>query len=121
MPGRNFDSDVCVIRDMQPKLISMFGVEIRVLTGDLASDTSTVLDYRAPAQFRGPAEHFHVQSSEWFYVLEGALALSVNGEERVAEVGEYLLVRPRTAHRWSNPFDAPVRYLCGFDRPGMQG
>ena|SRR5947209_7765271 len=105
---------------MQPKLITMFGVEIRVLTGDLAGDTSTVLDYRAPAQFRGPAEHFHAESSEWFYVLEGSLALSVNGEESVAQVGEYLLVRPRTPHRWSNPFDAPVRYLCLFDRPACR-
>jgi uncharacterized cupin superfamily protein len=51
-----------------------------------------------------------------FYVLEGTMTLRVGDETRTAGPGTFACVPPGTVHTFSNPTDAPVRFL-NFSTP----
>lgn len=56
--------------------------------------------------------HSHADEEEGYYVLDGALQLMVDGEERVLEKGDFAHVPPQTLHGYSNNCDGPVRFLA---------
>jgi mannose-6-phosphate isomerase-like protein (cupin superfamily) len=56
-----------------------------------------------------------------FYVLEGTLALGVEGETREAPPGSFAWIPPGTVHAFTNEGEKPVRALnlmapAGFER-----
>jgi quercetin dioxygenase-like cupin family protein len=63
-----------------------------------------VLEPYAP----GPPEHIHTTLSENFIVTEGTLSLLVNGEKKILQPGESLLVTPGTAHKPFNETSSRV-------------
>ena len=68
----------------------------------------------------GPEEHAHAAEDDSFYVLEGELTFTVDGEEIVAGVGTFVLVPPAVPHTFANRGDAVVRLInvhapAGFD------
>jgi len=68
----------------------------------------------------GPGEHVHADEDDSFYVLEGELTFSVDGEEVVAGPGTFVLVPPGVPHGFANRGDEVVRCLnvhapAGFD------
>jgi quercetin dioxygenase-like cupin family protein len=104
--------------------IAPLGVTIRTL---VASDESggalAALEYTAPPRFRGPAPHWHATSTETFVGVEGTLTLHTgDGAEVALGPGAVAVVPPRAVHRFSNPGDAPARFLvlatpgAGLDR-----
>lgn len=64
--------------------------------------------------------HRHVDSEEAFYVLEGRVALWVDGDEVIAEPGAFVVV-PRGAAHAARRVDGEVRMLTLFSPPGVQG
>jgi quercetin dioxygenase-like cupin family protein len=67
--------------------------------------------------FPGPPLHRHRELTDMFYVLEGTLTLTVDGEDREAPAGTFACVPPGTPHTFANRSDAPVRFL-NFNFPG---
>lgn len=68
----------------------------------------------------GPEEHAHADEDDSFYVLEGELTFTVDGEEIVAGAGTFVLVPPGVSHTFANRGDAVVRCInvhapAGFD------
>ena len=68
----------------------------------------------------GPGEHAHAAEDDSFYVLEGELVFTVDGEEIVAGPGTFLLVPPGLQHDFSNRTDEIARFAnihapAGFD------
>ena len=68
----------------------------------------------------GPSLHAHEDEDDSFFLLEGSLLFTVDGEEVVADPGTFVLVPPGVEHTFSNPFDEPARVLNvhapgGFD------
>jgi oxalate decarboxylase/phosphoglucose isomerase-like protein (cupin superfamily) len=51
-----------------------------------------------------------------FYVLEGVLTMRLGEETRQVEAGTFACVPPGVAHTFSNPGNAPVRFL-NFNTP----
>ncbi|NKQ55364.1 cupin domain-containing protein [Amycolatopsis sp. K13G38] len=51
----------------------------------------------------GPPPHYHKQSPEMFYLLDGALRVLLDDEVVTIEKGDYLLVPPLTQHAWGTP------------------
>ncbi len=95
------------------------GVTVRTLVATPESGGALcVLDYVAPPRFRGPAPHVHRTATECFIVLEGTLRLTVGEAVHDLEPGGAAHVPPGTVHAFSNPFDAPCRYLALLT-PGM--
>lgn len=68
----------------------------------------------------GPGTHAHAEEDDAFYMLEGELVFTVEGEEVVAGPGTFLLVPPGLRHSFANRSDAVARFLnvhapAGFD------
>jgi len=79
------------------------------------------LEYVAPAGFAGPPPHIHERTDELFYVLEGAITGHLAGQTvRIAQGGT-LFVPRGVPHTFSNPNDAPGRYLIVMTPAGFEG
>jgi mannose-6-phosphate isomerase-like protein (cupin superfamily) len=99
---------------------SLAAVGVSVLLKSAAEDTDgrwTIYEYTAPPRFPGPPPHWHKETDEAFFVLEGTIRFEVDGESVDAQAGGYARVPPGVVHRFSNPTDAPARFL-GLIVPG---
>jgi mannose-6-phosphate isomerase-like protein (cupin superfamily) len=65
------------------------------------------------------AAHVHPAQSERFAVAEGTLALKVGRKQLELGPGDVAIVEPRTAHKFWNSGDEPVRFVCEI-RPALQ-
>ena len=68
----------------------------------------------------GPPEHAHAAEDDAFYLLEGELTFTVDGEELAAGPGTFVLVPPRVRHTFENRSDSVARFInvhapAGFD------
>jgi mannose-6-phosphate isomerase-like protein (cupin superfamily) len=68
----------------------------------------------------GPEGHVHAAEDDSFYILEGELTFTVEGEELVAGPGTFVLVPPGLEHTFANRGDAAARFVnvhapAGFD------
>jgi mannose-6-phosphate isomerase-like protein (cupin superfamily) len=66
--------------------------------------------------FPGPPRHRHKRLHDMFYVLDGTLTMLVGDETLELEPGSFVCVPPGLVHTFSNPSDAPVRFL-NFNTP----
>jgi mannose-6-phosphate isomerase-like protein (cupin superfamily) len=101
------------------QVFDALGVSLTVKTGGAGSGGLWfVLEYTAPPRFSGPPPHYHKVMTEIFYVLEGALTLRVGDQTLEVGPGGYAYVPPGTVHGFSNPTDAPARFL-GIASPAL--
>jgi mannose-6-phosphate isomerase-like protein (cupin superfamily) len=91
-------------------------ISLKSTAGDTAGSW-TLLEYTAPPNFAGPAPHWHKETDEAFFVLEGTIRFEVDGENVDLQAGGYARVPPGVVHRFSNPTDKPSRFL-GLAIPG---
>jgi mannose-6-phosphate isomerase-like protein (cupin superfamily) len=68
----------------------------------------------------GPEEHAHADEDDSFYMLDGELVFTVDGEDVTADAGTFVLVPPGVSHTFANRTDEPARFLnvhapAGFD------
>ena len=68
----------------------------------------------------GPELHTHDGEDDSFYVLEGELTFTVDGDEIVAGPGTFVLVPPGVPHTFANRGDVVARFVnvhapAGFD------
>jgi mannose-6-phosphate isomerase-like protein (cupin superfamily) len=68
----------------------------------------------------GPPLHAHDTEDDAFYMLDGELVFSADGEEVDAGPGVFVLVPPGVVHGFANRTDEPARFLnihapAGFD------
>ena len=68
----------------------------------------------------GPGLHAHAEEDDAFYMLEGELTFTVDGEDVVAGPGVFVLVPPQVPHSFANRGDAVARFVnvhapAGFD------
>ena len=71
-------------------------------------------------QRSGPELHTHEAEDDSFFMLDGELVFTVDGDEVVAGAGTFVLVPPGVAHAFENRTDEPARLLnvhapAGFD------
>ena len=68
----------------------------------------------------GPELHVHDDEDDSFYMLEGELVFTVEGEEHVAGPGTFVLVPPGVTHTFANRSNGVARFVnvhapAGFD------
>lgn len=56
--------------------------------------------------------HAHGKEEEGYFVLEGALTLTIGDQSRTLTPGDFGHVPPRTVHAYANTAAAPVRFLA---------
>lgn len=64
--------------------------------------------------------HTHDAADDVFYILDGELVFTVDGEEIVAGAGTFVVVPPAVSHTFRNRTDAAARFAnvhapAGFD------
>jgi quercetin dioxygenase-like cupin family protein len=71
----------------------------------------SITDSIVPPGFPGVVRHRHTQMIDIFYVLEGELAIEVEGKWHILGPGGFVLVPPGIAHTFANHGSAPARVL----------
>lgn len=100
--------------------IRPFGIDMRVMLGSehTGGTFSAILGEVKPGE--GPPPHLHRDREEYFFVLEGRYALSVNGTESIIGPGTMVFVPRGTVHAFKNVSDSPGRVL-EWTIPGENG
>lgn len=81
----------------------------------------TRVRFALPPHQAGPPNHFHERFDETFEVVEGELALVVNGHPITLRRGERVTVRAGTPHSFANASDAGVVFRTTVaDQGGFQ-
>jgi quercetin dioxygenase-like cupin family protein len=68
----------------------------------------------------GPPSHVHSREEEGFYVLEGEITLTVNGERVVATAGMFANMPVGTPHSFNNESSKPARMLISVAPAGLE-
>jgi quercetin dioxygenase-like cupin family protein len=68
----------------------------------------------------GPPPHVHSREEEGFYVLEGEITFTINGERIVATAGTFANVPVGTPHSFKNESTKPARMLISVAPAGLE-
>src|SRR5207248_1646151 len=68
----------------------------------------------------GPPPHVHSREEEGFYVLEGEITFTVNGERVVAGAGTFANMPAGTPHAFKNESSKPARMLISVAPAGLE-
>jgi quercetin dioxygenase-like cupin family protein len=68
----------------------------------------------------GPPPHVHSREEEGFYVLDGEITFTVNGERVVAKAGTFANMPVGTPHGFRNESDRPARMLISVAPAGLE-
>ena len=68
----------------------------------------------------GPPPHVHSREEEGFYILEGEITFTVNGERVVAKAGTFANMPVGTPHSFRNESGKPARMLISVAPAGLE-
>jgi quercetin dioxygenase-like cupin family protein len=68
----------------------------------------------------GPPPHVHSREEEGFYILEGEITFTINGERVVATAGMFANMPVGTPHSFKNESDRPARMLISVAPAGLE-
>jgi len=68
----------------------------------------------------GPPPHVHSREEEGFYVLEGEITLTVNGERMMATAGTFANMPVGTPHSFKNESGLPAKMLLSVAPAGLE-
>jgi mannose-6-phosphate isomerase-like protein (cupin superfamily) len=85
----------------------------------VARDELVLFEFEMAPETDGAGPHFHEQHVDSFYVLEGEVELTVDGETVRARAGEFVHVPPGVVHSFRNAGAEHVRFL-NLHTPGMR-
>lgn len=93
---------------------------VRKLGADHGAGFSLIEVSCGPQTTAPPVPHWHTREHATFYVLEGALRIGLEDREVDAPAGTFVLLPPGAAFVWSNPHDAPARFLSMYAPAGFE-
>jgi mannose-6-phosphate isomerase-like protein (cupin superfamily) len=85
-------------------------------TGEETDDSFYLGEAVLEPRFPGPPPHSHQHLHDMFYVLDGTLTMRLGDETTALPAGSFVCVPPGVVHTFSNPGEAPVRFL-NFNTP----
>jgi mannose-6-phosphate isomerase-like protein (cupin superfamily) len=101
--------------------LDLHGNRVTILTsGSQTAGQWSVLEFSAVPHFPGPSPHWHANTTAAFYVLEGTLTLSMDGERIQAPAGSFVQIAPGTVHKYRNATANPVRFLMFLSPAGFE-
>src|ERR1700679_4440 len=80
----------------------------------------SLMERTLPPGGRRPPAHRHVNCSEAFFVLDGQISFTLDGQDLTGGPGDFLLVPRGAAHTFGNASPEPAR-LLGLHAPAMHG
>jgi quercetin dioxygenase-like cupin family protein len=85
----------------------------------VARDELVVFEFEMAAEMDGAGPHFHKQHVDTFYILEGEIEMTVDGETVHAHSGDLVHVEPGVVHAFTNSSRERARFL-NMHTPGMR-
>jgi quercetin dioxygenase-like cupin family protein len=102
------------------RTIAVVGDVYRFLaTGDDTNGKYALLEALVPPG-GGPPLHVHSREEEGFYVLEGEITFTVNGEKVVAKAGTFANMPVGAPHSFKNESDQPAKMLISVAPAGLE-
>src|SRR5215510_2960123 len=68
----------------------------------------------------GPPPHVHSREEEGFYILEGEITFTINGERVVATAGMFAIMSVGTPHSFKNESSRPAKMLISVAPAGLE-
>lgn len=68
----------------------------------------------------GPPPHVHSREEEGFYILDGEITFTINGERVVATAGMFANMPVGTPHSFKNERDQPAKMLISVAPAGLE-
>jgi len=68
----------------------------------------------------GPPPHVHSREEEGFYILEGEITVTINGERVVATAGMFANMPVGTPHSFKNESSKPAKMLISVAPAGLE-
>jgi quercetin dioxygenase-like cupin family protein len=104
----------------QGRTIAVVGDVYRFLaTGDDTNGKYAMWEAIVPPG-GGPPPHVHSREEEGFYILEGEITFTINGERIVATAGMFANMPVGTPHSFKNEGDRPARMLISVAPAGLE-
>jgi quercetin dioxygenase-like cupin family protein len=104
----------------QARTIAVVGDVYRFLaTGDDTDGRYALWEAVVPPG-GGPPPHVHSREEEGFYVLDGEITFTVNGERVVATAGTFANMPVGTPHSFKNEGGRPARMLISVAPAGLE-
>lgn len=104
----------------QGRTVAVVGDVYRFLaTGDDTNGKYALFEALVPPG-GGPPPHVHTREEEGFYVLEGEVTFTINGERVVATPGMFANMPVGTPHTFKNESNAPARMLISVAPAGLE-
>jgi quercetin dioxygenase-like cupin family protein len=104
----------------QGRTIAVVGDVYRFLaTGDDTNGKYALWEALVPPG-GGPPPHVHSREEEGFYVLEGEITFTVNGERVVATAGTFANMPVGTPHSFKNESTKPAKMLISVAPAGLE-
>lgn len=95
-----------------PHTLGFSSLAFKVITSD-AGGNLFMIEHRNLMPNTGPALHLHYTQEEWFYVMEGEVALQVGDQRIHLHAGESVLAPRRIPHTFS-AVGEPAHMLIAF-------
>jgi quercetin dioxygenase-like cupin family protein len=102
------------------RTVAVVGDAYRFLATGAETDGKYALFEAFVAPGGGPPLHVHSREEEGFYVLEGEIVFTINGERVVASAGTFANVPVGTLHSFKNESAAPARMLISVAPAGLE-
>jgi quercetin dioxygenase-like cupin family protein len=104
----------------QARAVAVVGDVYRFLATGEDTDGKYALFEAVVAPGGGPPPHVHSREEEGFYVLDGEVTFTVNGERVVATAGTFANMPVGTPHAFKNETDRPARMLISVAPAGLE-
>ena len=91
-----------------------------LVTGDESGGSMFAMDCVVGAG-GGPPPHRHLAEDELFYVFDGSVTFTMNGETREVGVGQSVFVPKGTAHAYLNASGRDARMIAIYTPAGTEG
>src|SRR3569832_1036270 len=104
----------------QGRTIAVVGDVYRFLaTGEETNGKYALFEALVPPG-GGPPPHVHSREEEGFYILEGEITITINGERVVATAGMFANMPVGTPHCFNNESDQPAKMLISVAPAGLE-
>lgn len=100
-----------------PDVLRIGELELRFVVNE---EGATVFEFTVPPRARVPAPHYHRDSDEFLYGLEGTMTVTVDGRTREIGVGDAIYIPRGSVHHHENLHDETARALAAMT-PGTIG
>lgn len=104
----------------QGRTIAVVGDVYRFLaTGEDTNGKYALIEALVPPG-GGPPPHVHSREEEGFYILEGEITFTINGDKIVAKAGTFANMPVGTPHSFKNESDRPAKMLISVAPSGLE-